>query len=75
MSQIERPNPYKCPVCNARFRGSTTCSRCGTDLTLLMRTAATAAILRRNARAALIQGDLAKSFAQEVAANRLVSTQ
>ena len=48
--------PPRCPVCKARFRGHTTCSRCGADLSRLMRVAAGAQRLRRQARQALCEG-------------------
>lgn len=61
----------RCPVCSARFRGSVTCSRCGTDLTLPMRIAARALALRRAARQALLAGDLARALRLAAAARRL----
>ena len=60
-----------CPVCRARFRGETECSRCGADLRPLMILLARAALLRSAARAALLgerfeeAADLARE-AQEV---------
>jgi len=56
-----------CPVCRARFRGVTTCSRCGADLTTLMSLAAQSWRLRQAARQSLNQGDLdkAQAFAEE----------
>ena len=51
----------KCPVCQARFRSVTLCSRCGADLTMLMKTAAKAFLLRQAAREAAHRGEL-KSF-------------
>lgn len=47
----------RCPVCHARFCAEPTCRRCGADLTLLMRTAARAAMLRYDAIDALTAGD------------------
>jgi hypothetical protein len=49
--------PGACPVCQARFRGAATCSRCGADLTALMQLTARAYRLRRQAREALWRGD------------------
>ena len=49
----------KCPVCQARFRAEERCSRCGADLTMLMKTAAKAFLLRQAARKAIRQGALA----------------
>jgi predicted amidophosphoribosyltransferase len=51
------PRPLTCPVCQARFRGSALCSRCGADLTALMLLAAHAHALRHSARHLLRQGD------------------
>ena len=46
----------RCPVCQARFRGASICSRCGADLSRLMRLSAESWKLREQARAALAQG-------------------
>jgi len=48
-----------CPTCRAAWRGIATCSRCGTDLTALMRVAVRAWELRQAARAALCAGNRA----------------
>ena len=45
-----------CPVCSARFRGCTVCSRCGSDLHALMRIAASAWRAREHCRASLRAG-------------------
>ncbi len=45
----------RCPVCKASFRGETTCSRCGADLSRLMHLVAQAYHLRTRARQALMQ--------------------
>jgi hypothetical protein len=42
-----------CPVCLARFRGTRECSRCGADLTMVMKLAARAWRLREAAREAI----------------------
>jgi predicted amidophosphoribosyltransferase len=65
----------QCPVCQARFRGVTTCSRCGADLRRLMLLAAHAWRLRESARAAIASGDFERSLqlaseAQQVQATR-----
>ena len=52
-----------CPVCGASFRGSAACSRCGADLTIVMRLQASAWRLRRAARDAVRQGDAARAHA------------
>ena len=51
----------RCPVCNARFRGTPSCSRCGADLRPLMSLAARAVALRNRARRALAAGDAARA--------------
>jgi hypothetical protein len=48
-----------CPTCRAAWRGAVTCSRCGTDLTALMRVAVRAWELRQATRVALCAGDRA----------------
>ena len=63
--------PLKCPVCSARFRGSVTCSRCGSDLTAPMRVAARAWAARQRCRAALLKGDLADALRWSALARRL----
>jgi predicted amidophosphoribosyltransferase len=47
----------RCPVCQARFRGTINCSRCGGNLRPLMVLAATAWRLRQEARKAIFAGD------------------
>ena len=46
-----------CPTCKAPFRGAVRCSRCGSDLTLLVKVAAAAALTAKKARTALFDGD------------------
>jgi predicted amidophosphoribosyltransferase len=50
-----------CPVCRARFRGSSECSRCGADLKVVMSLQARAWQLREAARQAIADGDPAKA--------------
>jgi hypothetical protein len=71
MSESVPANPLKCPVCGARFRGSATCSRCGTDLAALMRIAARAWAARKQCRAALEAGDLPAAVRWDAAAKQL----
>jgi hypothetical protein len=66
--------PASCPVCLARFRGSSQCSRCGADLTALMLLAAHAYVLRQAARQSLRQGDCRAALDSAQAAQRLHST-
>jgi predicted amidophosphoribosyltransferase len=54
--------PGVCPVCQARFRSSTACSRCGADLTALMQLTAHSYRLRQQARDALHRGDIAAAL-------------
>jgi predicted amidophosphoribosyltransferase len=56
----------RCPVCQARFRGTARCSRCGADLTPLMRLAVESWQHRESARAAIAAGNCgqAKTLAQ-----------
>jgi queuine/archaeosine tRNA-ribosyltransferase len=45
----------RCPVCQARFRGTAEWSRCGAELTALMLLAAHVYVLRQAARQSLRQ--------------------
>jgi uncharacterized Zn finger protein (UPF0148 family) len=51
----------RCPNCNARGDGSTTCRRCGMDLTLLMRAERAAERLARQALTQLAAQDTASA--------------
>lgn len=64
----------RCPVCQARFRGSAECSRCGADLGAMMLLAAHAYVLRQAARQSLRQGDFQRALASVQAAQQLHST-
>ena len=46
----------QCPVCRASFRENARCTRCGADLTTLMRLSTRAYLAQRRARAALMAG-------------------
>ncbi|MBZ5623622.1 MAG: hypothetical protein LAQ69_33595 [Acidobacteriia bacterium] len=46
-----------CPVCRARFRGASECSRCGADLTTVMTLVAAAWRMRQAARQAIVDND------------------
>ena len=63
-----------CPVCQARFRGSRLCSRCGADLGPLMLLAVRAWRLREEAREALTRGELAEGRRLASAAQALHHT-
>jgi hypothetical protein len=67
-------SPVSCPVCRARFRSSSLCSRCGADLTALMLLATHAYVMRQAARQSLRQGDCQAALASAQAAQRLHST-
>ncbi len=47
----------RCPVCRARFKGETTCYRCGADLTVLLHIETLAHQRQRIAFQQLMQGD------------------
>ena len=64
----------RCPVCQARFRGSVECPRCGADLGAMMRLAARAYALRQAARQSLRQGNRQGALASVQAAQQLHST-
>ena len=51
----------RCPVCQARFRGTAVCSRCGADLARPMLIAAEAWRLREAARAAILAGEFERA--------------
>ena len=63
-----------CPVCQARFRRSEECPRCGADLSALMGLAAEAFRLRRAARGALRAGDVGLAHSLSSRARSLHST-
>ncbi len=65
----------RCPVCQARFRASAECSRCGADLTALMLLAAHAYLLRQTARQSLMQRDCQTALASVQVAQHLHSTE
>ena len=62
------------PVCQARFRGSTECSRCGADLGTLMGLAAGAWRMREAARDAISLGDLSRARALATQAQEICRT-
>ena len=63
-----------CPVCQARFRGSTECSRCGADLGTIMGLAAGAWRMREAARVAIAEGDGARARALACQAQEICRT-
>ena len=64
----------RCPVCQARFRGASVCSRCGATLRPLLLLAAHAYRLRQAAREALRNADLRSAVALCRAAQGLHTT-
>ncbi len=66
--------PLRCPVCRAGFRDTALCSRCGADLTPLLRLAASAWRFRESARRALREGDFAAARDLAAQAQRLHAT-
>jgi hypothetical protein len=67
---IGTEEPPNCPVCQARFRGSAICSRCGADLAPLLLLFDHAYRLRRETREAIETGDVgrARELAEEAEA-------
>jgi predicted amidophosphoribosyltransferase len=65
----------RCPVCQARFRGSRICSRCGADLELPMLLAVEAWQLRQAARQALDAGDVEQALGLAIKAQGIQSTE
>jgi hypothetical protein len=63
-----------CPVCQARFRGSAECSRCGADLAPIMGLVASAWRLREAARQAIAAGDMVQARALAAEAQELCRT-
>lgn len=64
----------RCPVCQARFRGARTCSRCGASLEPLMRLTVKAWQLRQAARQALGAGDAERALGLASEAQAIQST-
>jgi hypothetical protein len=72
---IESDEPSKCPVCQARFRGTATCSRCGADLAPLLLLIDRAYRLRQYARKAIETGDVGRAQKLAEDAESVCSTQ
>jgi hypothetical protein len=58
---IEDGDSARCPVCRARFRDSTVCSRCGADLEPLMLLLGRTYELRKQAAQCLLAGEYARA--------------
>jgi hypothetical protein len=65
----------RCPVCQARFRGARTCSRCGADLEPLMLLAVKAWQLRQATRQALDAGDVERALGLAIEAQGIQGTE
>jgi len=65
----------RCPVCQARFRGTAICSRCGADLTPLMQLAIEAWQKREAARNAIAEGSWEQAKSQAEAAQQSCRTE
>ena len=63
-----------CPVCHARFRGSATCSRCGADLSPLMRLTVAARQRGANALRAAAEGRFDQAASMAATARHLHDT-
>ena len=68
------PSLSHCPVCQARFRGTPHCSRCGADLQPLMLLTVQAFQLRKAGRQALDAGDYQSAFRLSSQAQAIRST-
>lgn len=64
-----------CPVCRAKFRDASICSRCGADLGPLMTRLARAWALRQRARRAARLGQYPRAISLATAADDLCRTQ
>lgn len=73
-SQSQSPSTSRCPVCQAGFRGTTECSRCGADLTPLMTLVVRGHRLREEARRLLLAGRFEAAREQAARAQQLIAT-
>ena len=71
---MEADIPWRCPVCRAPFRETTTCSRCGADLGPLMTVLIQAWSLRQQSREAIRAGDYVRAAQLASAADQTHST-
>jgi len=69
------PDPPRCPVCRASYRGEAACSRCGADLEPIMLLSAKAYVLREKAREALLAGNVRGARALVDRAEELCETE
>ena len=71
----EESGRFRCPVCQASFRNSSTCLRCGADLAPLLLLIDQAYRLRQRARWALESGDFDQGQEAAAEAEKVCSTQ
>ena len=69
------PKRLCCPVCNAHFRKTVTCSRCGADLTVLMTLVARASSFREAARLFIVKDDILSALNLVIRAQQLHATE
>jgi len=67
--------PFRCPVCRAKFRSTRMCSRCGADLSILMKIVADARIFRKSAIDAIHSHDFKNAHDLAYRAQKLHQTE
>ena len=70
-----RGKTFRCPVCRAKFRSMKTCSRCGADLSILMKIVAEARIFRKEAVNAIHSHDFKSAHVLAGRAQKLYETE
>ncbi len=70
-----REKMLRCPVCNAGFRSTRICSRCGADLFVLMTLASLSQRCRANAGKAILSNDFNKAREHVAEAQKLHATE
>lgn len=72
---MDPETPFRCPVCKAKFRSTKTCSRCGADLSILMKIVAEARIFRKEAVSAIHSHDFKNAHILAGRAQKLHETE
>ena len=72
---MDHETPFRCPVCRAKFRSTRICSRCGADLSILIRIVAEARIFRKEAVHAIHSRDFQNAFVLAGRAQKLHETE
>lgn len=72
---MEHEAPFRCPVCRAKFRSTRICSRCGADLSILMKILAEARICRNKAIHAIHSRDFQRAHVLASRAQKLYQTE